>query len=1041
MAQEEQLTDREIVGSPDAQPVREESRESIAGRPFALSSSYGPSSEIVKTMKKAAEKEGGVPLYIYELMQGQVDYGRNSNPPPRITIERKSGKREEFNGVEIEQIEEDPITAIEFANGGKGMTPEDTVIDRHDSGGASTLGMHGHGTTVSLCYLTQMGMPVKMSSHFRGNSWSGGTSLQSTESGVAKILHLDGKWGEKNEGGEANRTVFRIENPTSKFVNDLARAGQYFIYANPKYPGAMLVSKKEGAENKIPNAVAIESGQVQCVEGIVPDAYDKKGECNTVFVDGLAMKDSGWRRSIFPWAVQGFGSENVSYYHRVKRKYDSSGIEGSPARVVAESFRQLENKELLKRALKKAIETPEQEYWEFSIEDELGSKYPLSANVAAMVKQIWEEDYENVAVDHSDERIKWYGSVKKGAKAKRVSKGVFSFLKAAGVPTVEGQSGLKDARRLDGLSRMSMPSVFESDGFNRFMEMLGKEGAEVDIVTLSGKRYIRIRLPQIIKSYGQLDGKDEDRGGVLLRIAAALTHLRSLDLRAFSLEPACHNEMNIETVAHNDKSVDTTITFLVKDRKSDPEFSTWENGHTYMLIPGEHLEPPSEALLERYKKMLKEYMAKRGKFKGFQPRRDVDGEGQDSLPKTILRSGVGQIPINERGVGGRRSKEPENSENILPNGYYAQAVGTTFMFDSQRCLANWQSAENWAAEDVSKTAPKKFGSKVVENNFNGEMRLNVLTGQKITALVADGNSDLELFREVRTGHYLLRGRAGKLAYYTAPSDDDFYELFPPIPDEQEDVLDMDLLLPEWKDFIASVHANPALTVSAKVQLVQQAWAKKFTYSDDDGLDDQSVGKSREEIAAKIVNTSRGICNIGASGFIFLLRAVGVSARAVVGHLRQGEGQGGSHMWVQYWNNKRWIALEAEIGVSFAPSVKRDQKSEVTSLQAALEALNGTRPDDQPSFVPGKKLVRTLVGAVLAGVVTLGAVSAKSHYDWQKEEAYSNVFSADSTSNPYSPVLAGRASIHEAIKEHCSCLVAPQKDPLCAQNLPKKSKRK
>ena len=53
-----------------------------------------------------------------------------------------------------EQTKDDPITAIR--NGGIGMTPEDAVIDRH--GGGEDLGMHGHGTTVSLCYLTKLGM-------------------------------------------------------------------------------------------------------------------------------------------------------------------------------------------------------------------------------------------------------------------------------------------------------------------------------------------------------------------------------------------------------------------------------------------------------------------------------------------------------------------------------------------------------------------------------------------------------------------------------------------------------------------------------------------------------------------------------------------------------------------------------------------------------------------------------------------------------------------------------------------------------------------
>ena len=143
------------------------------------------------------------------------------------------------------------------------------------------------------------------------------------------------------------------------------------------------------------------------------------------------------------------------------------------------------------------------------------------------------------------------------------------------------------------------------------------------------------------------------------------------------------------------------------------------------------------------------------------------------------------------------------------------------------------------------------------------------------------------------------------------------------------------------------------------------------------MDDESVGKSREEVAAKIVNTSRGICNIGATGLALLLRAVGIPSRVIPGYLKQGEEQGGSHMWVEYWNNKRWIPLEAEMGASFAPSVKKDGKfSDLASLQEALEMLNGTRKPDELRepihFIPRNiKSVRALVGAALISVVVGG----------------------------------------------------------------------
>jgi len=97
-------------------------------------------------------------------------------------------------------------------------------------------------------------------------------------------------------------------------------------------------------------------------------------------------------------------------------------------------------------------------------------------------------------------------------------------------------------------------------------------------------------------------------------------------------------------------------------------------------------------------------------------------------------------------------------------------------------------------------------------------------------------------------------------------------------------------------------------------MAQAEWNRRFIYDPDYALNDQIRGGSKGEVAAKIINTSSGICNISATGFALLLRAIGIPSRVCAGYWKQSEDYGGRHMWVEYWSGDTWVPHEDQVGI-------------------------------------------------------------------------------------------------------------------------------
>lgn len=895
--------------------------------PFSLYSSFCPESPEVIKMREAYE--GGNPTVLYEFMQGMVDYGRHHTPPPRIYIEYASGERAMFDGGRISIREHDPVIAIEFTNSGPGLSPEDLVIIRHE-GNNSKLGIHGRGISVALTLLAEKGIMTEVTSNFKGREWKAESSLANTESGITNVLNVSGRWG---GAAESPKTVFRLVNHETKLVAQLSAVKDFFLYANPRFTDAVLVPK-ESPERTESLAIAVDRGTVMCLEGIV-DKQERSERpkddmgWSYIFVDGLRLPIPWKQKSILPWSIQGLASPK-KWMFQVKRSHDSSSIESIRLSVpIVVALRQLTDASLLRTIIQTAMNHPEDRYLE--LEPLQYVQADFSTATRKIIFEIWKTDYDNALIDDSAERIERYRGCCHDRKILFIpNHDIFDFLKSAGIETLPDVMGLKGSAEMTGLRPLELPSAYAQDNIERLMEAIAKEGGEVTLVILKGKKYLQIKLPWPLKRVAEFDGITENPAGRLIRMAAIMAHVSKIDYHAFSLEDNVYHEIEIKPKASlQDGDVfATSITINTYDRSQYPDFESYEDDATYVLLSGDQINEygyPTrlEKLIELFLSAIREIRKKlvaigfRRKKGGKTGNEKKDTEDRRPFKASLIaRHNIGQIPIADEIVvrDDPQHDTDKKSENICPVGYYQDGVGTAFSFDADRKSCSWTTSQKWTFVDIPRKKTRRFDSKMVLTDLNGDRPLEVFTGHKIVAFEADTGADVEFFREARTGLYSLRGKAKKIIYYTIEDDDQSYVYNPPLPEERENVVDMDLLLPKWKEFIVETASNPALTTFAKVQLAMRKWSEMFRYAKDDAVGDQISGNSRGEIAAKILNTSCGICNLSASGFALLLRTIDIPSRVCTGYWKQSEDHGGRHMWVEFWNGRRWVPIESEIGI-------------------------------------------------------------------------------------------------------------------------------
>ena len=886
------------------------------GRTFHIPGSYGPSSPEVTAIKKA--HENGHPVALYELMQGLVDYGRGHNPPPRIWIEYRSGKRDIYTGAEVVQSEDDPIIALAFINAGSGMSPEDTIINRH-GGDERTLGMRGKGLKLACSYLTEQGMPVQIKSHYHSQTWEGAIHLRPTESNVTHVLRMEGVW----KGKEINpQTIIRVEKPSQDLIKELNKAKDYFLFANPQYPDAVIVPRAQQSWNQ--HKFEVDTGTITLIESI--------SEEETIYVDGLRVPIRS--KSIFQWAFEGLSSPK-DRSNKVKRSHDSTSAEyDSLSKPVQEVLYKLQDKNLLKLFIQKAIEKEGRQNNYIECQS-CWMSVKMDPKTAVMVKEIWFELYGDAVIDDNTDFIDDYKKSSEGKiNVQYASGGFASFLTAAGITSLKSTIKMQNTKIMENLAMLHVPSAKESDALEQFAEKVARAGGEISMIKFQGEECLHISLPDVACEEDDYNGQSEKPWGTIIRIAAIIAFAGKINCNIFAIQKG-ESAREIKITSNQDwygsSKYKTQIDIATIEKTQYQDLSKFREGATHIILSGDQINATTsqdrlstiiEYFLQCVDTIQKKIASMPLRAKLLASKRKKNG----AHPQV-------QVAKSKSGIGNNTNKDRTKIETVFlsneseyQEGYYITGYGTSlqaFADEFGNFHPYWENMEHWEKQDIPEKASKKYSTKLVQPEFFGEIELPVKTGERIVSFTVENNDSVKIYRDARTGTYKAKGAAKKLTYFTQLEANILYGTQKPLPDERENILERESLNEPWASFVQKVRNDRNLSVENKVQMAQQLWMETFEYNNDPNI--RFWGNKPKYIVTNLVNTGKGICNISATGFAAILRSIDIPSRVAYGHLIQDKP--GTHMWVEYWNGNRWMAIESQIGIKIAtPSlIPRDTR--------------------------------------------------------------------------------------------------------------------
>jgi len=908
----------------------------------------------------------GEPLMLYELLQNAVQHGRNGHMIIEYTIDPNGPiERMVFNGA-IQLPETAIITGIEVHSSGPGLHPDNMIT--YEKGEESTLSAdprapftlnrYGRGLTVALTAFEALGMHATVTSNYKGQAWQATTALgPRPQGGKDSVMYAKGQWHQQ----ESDSTVVRIENPSPALCTSLNKVADMFLYANPKYANAVVVEKDPNAPP--PNeAVVIEAGKVECVEGVLEVELDK---IDFLYVDGLKIRPSGYHRFILPWSVMGLAeTENRSL--RIARSFNSLDIEGDCKKVIGYAVAHLENRAALERIVDYAFTYP------YFLYDELENLVvALSPATRAIIQIIWQEKYEGALIGKADEHADLAKNVASSSatptkKVQLLSYSLYNFLQKAGIKTVTEELGAK----LLNTEMISVPSAYAPDPLNIVVDKVAREGGEVDIVNHDGQQYLRIALLGTPDSPYQFNGVGEDAVGKLVRIIAIIAARHGIDYKIFSLTgKECRN---IDIVAtEGTKPVFTTkITLLTAKREGAFLYPGYDDGKTYILLSNADIKAmeltPLEKLLKLYRKIKAEVEARIKKMRQGREKRSVDGD--DDLFNTPVPGHSGKLS-SVVGVTEGDGFVIEPTDQTLPVGRYIRSIYQKLAFSPSGRLM-WESDPMYV--NVIDSIPRKKLPKPaidhVRYKLNGPFIPAVGEGHKIAAfLTVPATANIAIYRNDHTGTYCISGKVEKLIYYTVPDFQNQIEHFrkkEPFEPEKEKLFDESRLDDFWKGTLAQIRATTG-SVDEKATALQKIWGPKFAYTDQIP-ENLMQGRSIEEVIVNIINTCKGNCTHAATGFAALLRALDIPCH-VVGMYNKNTNRSDFHMMVDYWNGTCWMRIEPQWGLQADPgSIERLQ----VEYQQALRGLQPKERAPSKSIITPKRVAAT-VAVVLATVVGSG----------------------------------------------------------------------
>lgn len=962
-------------------------------------SSYGKHSNAVKDMKESHKK--GIPLAFYEIMQGMVTYGRNHTPPPRIYFVMSGGERIMFDGSNTPDSNEG-MEAIEFENHGPGLAPEDTVINMPDPDAPEeSLGEHGHGMTIALAYLTSIGLPVKISSNHKGRQWKGITSLRPTTTGKTEILHMDGAMGAKVDKIE-ERTVFRIECPTEELLDDLRKVPDMFLFANPNYPGAVIVPFNSECEEKESVIYPLDKGQLRCLTGVVPE----QNSYNFIYIDGLKIPIC-FNITVLPWDIQGLKDTKTSHL-KIARSNDSTSLNGELSEVIPLAVAQIQDKKILKKIIKTAIDNKDTYYYE--LKEPYYGKKGLSEETKKIIQEIWAEDYDNAIIDYDKDRVDRTGGEFKGRKVLLVSNDLFNFLRKADIDFLLIEKGAEDAREVKNLQRLHVPDAKEPKALDSLIEKAALSGAMVDIVKVQGVQHLRIKIPHVICTDAEFGGLTQSDFGKLMRLAAIIAGQQNIDLRAFSLDGDYYNQIHIVPYASNYRGENdyyaTAISieqYGLGDLEND--FLSYEAGSTYLLLSGEQIntfENPNrlQLLLEMFLNILAELKKKASQFalrrKGAvsrmlqQPdvRADISHSTIDSVPASDIDAG--NTMLLEDGI---------DCESRITPGNYRKEVGARLSF--ARESLSWSSECQWTEAAVPNRGMRKNESKSVERNIIGSRRLIVKHGHKIACYkTVPKNAKLTFYYDVKNGLYVAIGDADVLEYHTSEDKKEGALNRRPTAEELENPLKAsDYLLAEhWQKFFKTIiKDNPKLSSKGKAMLAANEWNDRFSH---EGQTDIG-GDTKSAAAACAINNCRGESSSYSTGLAILLRAIGVASRVVSGYIVDSDFRYSRQTWVEYYDGEKWHPLAGKKqGLQFKPEelpvIVDERRPKPRPYIVDAPKVDYMEKIDSSIIKPRGTVAKIARAVIIACLLGLGGAAALAIADKDTRTEIENLFDSNTS---------------------------------------------
>lgn len=947
-------------GSPIGRPLirmsgaDDASSANASGR-FSMQSSLSRETKEVRTMLEAYQQ--GIPILLYELVQGMVDYGEGHTPPPRIYIQYEDGAREVFRG-DGSAINGRRIVGIEFRNTGPGLHPDNTVVFQHEGDG-DTLGTHGRGLSVALAALKLLGMDVHVHSHYEGKPWEAVPGLSSEHTGRTPVMTSTGQWLPEGE----TETVITVKNPDEQFVRMLEGLPNHFIYANARFPGAVVVDHDPEAP---PLSLGIDvaaggvRGRIACLAGVVGWDYKRGGDA--CFVDGLKLKAYG-SRFLFPWYMRGW--QKASYPYHVSRGIDSSRVEGEPEKLVALALRRCTDPEILRILINISVRSRSNLFLPAELSPyaykNLGEReLKLDATTAFLLKGIWEEMYPDTLIVDDPSLI--HRARTRGKQAVVVWGNMYDMLRRAGIECP------KEAKIPEKFvsTDIEVPYARHPDCLVKLIREAAECKGEVEAFSWDGETMVQVSFPYPFLSDDDL--KDWRRPGLQwTRIASVVAAEVGLKIGIGSVEPS--RRIKTEIMFNPSR----TLRF---GRYSTPvriHSTAWQNedpdakAYTVVTLAGDPLQldepPPSLAdhlvkIASEMKRDLVEEEANRiaalPKVPARlvpasaqttqstdpsiqQPEPQVDdresptkGGGQatqspgPAIGNHSTKSSLGVWKINYREAPSRTRGERRTPivteathkprfESLDPNrsvaGYYEMYSASILRIEEGRAV--WHSFRDF---EPAAFAPGglEAARTVVRLPVYGEALIPIRLGEVPVYATRDaGGGDVRILRERNTGYYIVRGKNREVEVYTAPAQGSLWNTTPPTDEDSEPLVVARNLPPDWKRSNRFVQKHPGLSLSQRAAIAMYAWGSKFRYRDDPALDEQVRGETVGEVVAKIMKKRRGICNIAAAGMVGGVRSFGVPTRDVTGYDVDENGRWGHHAWVAFWDGTSWIPLEPQ----------------------------------------------------------------------------------------------------------------------------------